>query len=88
MTTCSKCQTTISADDRFCPECGEPVRKPPAADVSAMQTVGGLETLDDTGTVSPSSRKQPELAPGTVFAGRYTIEDVVGRVVEQRLECR
>ena len=80
MTTCSKCQHAMSEDDRFCPECGEPVgEKPASVDVSAMQTVGGLETLDDTGTVSPSSRKQPELAPGTVFAGRYTIEDVVGR---------
>lgn len=44
-----------------------------------MRTVGGLETIDSLPTGGRSAQKQPELAPGTEFAGRYTIEEVVGR---------
>ena len=45
------------------------------ADLSAMMTVGGLETVQDTAT-SPSENtpiKNPR-SPGTVFADRYEVE--------------
>lgn len=79
MRNCPKCQTQMEDDARFCPECGHQMTTPQDQDVSAMMTLGGLETLDDLATQTTSAKALPDLEAGTVFADRYTIEDVVGR---------
>lgn len=66
----------MEADARFCAECGFDRNSEPT-DFSAMQTVGGLETVDDT--VVRKGSNVVVLEPGTVFADRYTIEAVIGR---------
>lgn len=69
MTSCTNCNATLSGDDRFCPECG--AERPPE-----MKTLSGLETLDPD---ADKIKAVPELEPGMEFAGRYTIESVIGR---------
>lgn len=81
MSNCSNCGASISADSRFCPDCGQQVSVPATDDNSGqtMMTMGGLETLADRPTNVGSGSEFTPLEPGTVFADRYTIEEVVGR---------
>lgn len=81
MPNCSKCGAAMSADARFCPECGHQVESDVSAEASAasMMTMGGLETFDDVPTDDSRAPQTKILEPGTLFADRYTIEDVVGR---------
>ena len=80
MKTCPKCQTVTDDDARFCPECGTDLSGAlPDETPATMMTLGGLETLDDTGTRDSRSSSLPALEPGSVFAERYTIEDIIGR---------
>ena len=76
MKNCPKCSTQLEADARFCSECGHQFESEPR-DLSAMMTVGGLETVQDT--TSPSDAPIKTLGPGTIFADRYEIESVIGR---------
>lgn len=82
---CPKCNAALEPDARFCPECGTaiaPVPQPAvaaAASVTSLMTMGGLETLDETQTQSGGASHAPALEPGTVFADRYEIEEIVGR---------
>lgn len=72
MITCPACGHANSLDSTFCTECGKP-----------------LKVHDDIGTINtpnPNDARQPqgganlpELAPGTVFDGRYTIIEKVGQ---------
>ncbi|MAN45957.1 MAG: protein kinase [Alphaproteobacteria bacterium] len=80
MPLCPNCKTEITAQDRFCPECGTEM-KPPVADFSeaGLMTLGGLETIDDATTLPRTRNQQQALEPGEVFADRYTIEEVIGR---------
>lgn len=81
MANCSNCGASIAADARFCPDCGQQVNAPVTEDNSdqSMMTMGGLETLADRPTSAGSGSEFTPLEPGTVFADRYTIEEVVGR---------
>ena len=81
MGSCPKCNTALEPDAHFCPECGEvltPAKVSAVAEAS-MMTVSGLETLDDTQTQSGRTSHAPALEPGTIFAERYVIEEIVGR---------
>ena len=76
MANCPKCGAALEADARFCAACGYQLGTDDQ-DLSAMMTVGGLETLQDT-----EVRGEPKvqvLEPGTVFSDRYEIQDVIGR---------
>jgi serine/threonine protein kinase len=61
---CPKCQSEISDDSRFCSRCGTPIH--PSEEVFISQTKTILRPME-------------ELPPGTELAGKYKIEDVVGR---------
>lgn len=76
MENCPKCEAKIQPGELFCSECGFELPKD-EPDFSAMQTLGGLETIDDT--VVRKDSKVIVLKPGTVFADRYEIQDVIGR---------
>ena len=61
---CPKCHSEILDDSRFCSKCGTPIHPPEEIFVSY------------TGTIL---RPMEELLPGAVLAGKYKIEEVVGR---------
>lgn len=61
---CPKCQADMSDDSRFCSECGTPIH--PSEEVFISQTRTILKPMGG-------------LSPGTELAGKYRIEDVVGR---------
>ncbi len=61
---CPECQAGISDDSRFCSKCGTPIH--PSQEVFITQTRTILRSMQ-------------ELRPGTELAGKYTIEEVVGR---------
>ena len=71
----------MQADDAFCPKCGFAAGQQSAEpEAPVSKTVDGLKTIDGTSTKPHKDQsKQKDLAPGTVFAERYTIEAVVGR---------
>lgn len=80
MITCPKCQTEMTDDARFCPECGHAMNGASQDESdAAMMTIGAMATLDDTVTRSGGAGKVPELEKGTLFDGRYTIDEVIGR---------
>ena len=80
MITCPECQTEMTDDARFCPECGRAMSDFAQDDsASAMMTVGAMATLDGAATHSGASDRRPELKKGTLFDGRYTIDEVIGR---------
>lgn len=78
MTKCPNCQAEISSTARFCGSCGKPVEQvvappaPPEVDFSA------LRTMDDAQTRQPSRTEQTRMQPGEVFAGRYSIVQLIG----------
>jgi len=61
---CPKCQAEVSDGSRFCSKCGTPIH--PSEEIFISQTRTIL-------------RPMKELRPGTELAGKYTIEEVVGR---------
>ena len=85
MEKCPKCNAPLEADARFCAECGAAVASDrelavaAVTPVTSMVTMGGLETLDETQTQTGGTVQTPMLGPGTIFADRYEIEEVVGR---------
>lgn len=81
MVECPKCDAIIEDDSHFCSECGYNIKGEDVSSTVAagMQTIGGMETLDDTQTRSRNDYTTPVLEPGTEFASRYTIEALIGR---------
>ena len=81
MLQCARCNTPMQADDAFCPKCGLSAGQQSAEpEAPVSKTVDGLKTIDGTSTKPHKDQsKQKDLAPGTEFAERYTIEAVVGR---------
>ena len=71
---CSNCGADIPDDAEFCPECGAKQ----GVDFSAMQTVGGLDTVID-GLPADLPPQYETLSPGTVFADRFEIEGTIGQ---------
>jgi serine/threonine protein kinase len=61
---CPKCQSEVLDDSRFCRNCGTPIH--PSGEILISQTRTILKPMG-------------ELRPGTELAGKYSIEDVVGR---------
>lgn len=87
MIECQKCETRMEDDAHFCPECGHRMKQSAAGKTDGednnfeapLQTIGGLNTLDDTQTRGNSGPSVPELETGTEFADRYIIDTVIGR---------
>lgn len=76
MTKCKNCNAQMAEGDRFCPECGADQQ---GQRLEALMTIGGLETMD-VSQVRPNERGgMPDIDPGAEFAGRYVIENVVGK---------
>lgn len=61
---CPKCQAGISDDSSFCSKCGTPIYSSDKAFISQTRTI---------------LRPMEVLRPGTELAGKYRIEDMVGR---------
>jgi serine/threonine protein kinase len=82
---CPNCQSEISADARFCGECGQAMRQlgKSLAEESrpsdaAMPDLSGLRTIDDMETKTPRGETQRVMQPGEVFAGRYEVAQLIG----------
>ena len=85
---CPNCGSAITADARFCGECGQALRqlgkslveeaKPVTAASSPGPDLSGLRTIDDMDTKSPRADSTRVLKPGDVFAGRYEVSSVIG----------
>ena len=91
---CPNCGSAVSADARFCGECGqalrqlgkslvEPAAKPASASTSENDNSPGpdlsaLHTIDGMDTKTPKPASVRTLAPGDTFAGRYEIKKVIG----------
>jgi len=76
MAKCPHCNAANPDDAVFCGNCGKKIVDTGAA--AGMQTVSALETI----ATLPTNRgggEQVELAPGSEFANRYVIEQVIGR---------
>jgi serine/threonine protein kinase len=72
---CPTCKAENPADARFCGTCGHELN--PAKAAEPKIDFGGLRTIDEAQTRNPGAPAEL-LAPGTVFAGRYEILQVVG----------
>ncbi len=82
METCQKCSSTLPEEARFCVDCGAPVVADAAPEVSAVQTISGLETVQPGGIETPDpDRPGPGdvLEEGAVIDGQYVIERVLGQ---------
>lgn len=79
MANCPKCNAAVDDDAQFCPDCGEALKDRAGFTDSSMLTIGGLDTFDDADLSNNRNNHSPALEPGTVFADRYVIEDIVGR---------
>ena len=85
---CPNCGSAITADARFCGECGQALKqlgkslveetKPAMAASSPGPDLSGLRTIDDMETKSPRADSTRVLKPGDVFAGRYEVSSVIG----------
>lgn len=79
---CPNCGAAISADARFCGECGQALKQLGKSLVedtaSAGPDLSGLRTIDDMETKSPRPDSTRVLKPGDVFAGRYEVSQVIG----------
>ncbi len=78
MMKCPHCQAEVAADARFCGACGKSVERPAAAPAPADIDFSALRTMDDAQTRQPSRFEQKRLQPGEVFAGRYSIVQLIG----------
>ncbi len=81
MIACQACQTVNEAGNSFCSKCGKPLKSAQTDSTSAQ--ISGLMTIDpdsletDIGRIS--GQNGPELAPGSIFAGRYTVVEKIGQ---------
>jgi serine/threonine protein kinase len=83
---CPNCQSELSADARFCGECGQALRQvgkslveeSKAETSSSGPDLSGLRTLDDMETKPPRGTTSRVMQPGDVFAKRFKISQVIG----------
>jgi serine/threonine protein kinase len=72
MITCPACGTENTPDSSFCTECREPLR--------VKDNIGTVDTPNpEDYRPRLASGDIPELAPGTLFADRYTIVEKIGQ---------
>ncbi|WP_084395930.1 serine/threonine-protein kinase [Henriciella aquimarina] len=83
MLRCSACQTELPDNARFCAACGTAVEdiETEVETVAALRTVSGLETVApgrDDMTGGDYAPAPTGMAPGTMVAGKYRIERMIG----------
>lgn len=76
MSKCKNCNAQMADGDRFCQECGTDQK---GERLEALMTIGGLETVDSSQTRTEDRGSMPDIAPGAEFAGRYVVENVIGK---------
>ena len=79
MRTCPNCATESGSDIEICPQCGWSLIEP--ANLASLQTIGVMQTQEQP-TFSGVSSLHPadlNLESGQRFAGRYEIDQFVGR---------
>lgn len=76
MAKCRNCSAQLNSGDRFCPECGADQQ---GGGLEALMTIGGLETMEPSQARPADRDSMRDLSPGTEFAGRYVIENIVGK---------
>ncbi len=76
MPKCPHCGSSNPDDALFCAECGKKIVDGKAG--PGLQTVSDLETIDSL-TPRREGGEDMTLSAGTEFAGRYVIEELVGR---------
>lgn len=76
MSKCKNCGAQMIQGDRYCAECGTDQK---GERLEALMTIGGLETVDSSQTRTEDRSSMPDIAPGAEFAGRYVIENVIGK---------
>ncbi|WP_298468098.1 serine/threonine-protein kinase [uncultured Erythrobacter sp.] len=80
MTKCSKCDHENAGGAQFCGQCGASLKQETVGDITpeldSMQTVGMFETV---GRGDKAISKELEFGEGDVFAGRYTVQSLIGR---------
>lgn len=82
MADCQNCNAPLPEDARFCVDCGAKIETDEPAETSSVQTISGLETVmpGDIPTPGPGEFGPGDiLEAGTVIAGQYEIERVLGQ---------
>lgn len=74
---CPKCQAESAGDARFCGNCGADLSAAKATAAEPKIDFGAMRTIDEADTRAPG-KPADLLAPGTTFAQRYDITQVVG----------
>ncbi|WP_419808616.1 serine/threonine-protein kinase [Sphingomonas sp.] len=76
MTTCPHCGADNPSGNAFCEKCGKPVAAPTVG--PTLRTMSDLQTIGGDPTQRRVWSNDATMAPGTVFAERYTIESLLG----------
>ena len=76
MTTCPHCGADNPSGNAFCEKCGKPVAAPTVG--PTLRTMSDLQTIGGEPTQRRVWSNDATMAPGTVFAERYTIESLLG----------
>lgn len=72
MSNCIDCQAKLPPQAAHCPECGS------SQDGPIAMTLGGMQTLEGRATVAGAVSASAALEPGSRFADRYTVGELLG----------
>ncbi|MEZ6030826.1 MAG: protein kinase [Hyphomonadaceae bacterium] len=84
---CPNCSSPVTADARFCGECGQALRQlgksliepdPAPPEAAPLPDLSALHTIDGAETHAPKTGSQRVLSPGDIFADRYEVKQIIG----------
>jgi serine/threonine protein kinase/tetratricopeptide (TPR) repeat protein len=76
---CPKCRADNSETQRFCGECGASLEPAPGGGTGRPGAASGFPSAPPEDFTKTLATPAWDLAPGSVFAGRYRIVDLLGR---------